>query len=77
LGAVDGSGGGGVPRGGRTIEGRRGRQGAKFLLVDENLYQFCLHFGRKRGNGEGEVEREREIKRERERVKENVECRHD
>jgi hypothetical protein len=30
--------GGGVPRGGRTIEGRRGRQGAKFLQVDENLY---------------------------------------
>ena len=60
-----------MPRGGRTIEGRRGRQGAKFLLVDENLYQFCLHFGGKGGMGRREVEkeREREINRERERDK--------
>ena len=66
---VDGRVGAACRGGGGTIEGRGGRQGAKFLLVDENLYQFCLHFGGKRGNGEGEVEREREIKRERERVK--------
>ena len=50
---VDGRVGAACRGGGGTVEGRRGRQGAKFLPVDKNLYQFCLHFGGKRGNGEG------------------------
>ena len=50
---VDGRVGAACRGGGGTVEGQGGRQGAKFLPVDENLYQFCLHFGGKRGNGEG------------------------